>query len=150
MEDLLLIITDKLNEVSELNYKDENWGQLMDYGKDCPVKWPCALVHMAGGQFTNLANNYRSDSGNLQEGLISIEITVANLKLTNTSARAPINQRTKGFFIENVVQKVHEVLHGWRPLENSGAMIRTSSQSVMRDDGVQEKKITYTIGLHAC
>jgi len=150
MDELLLEITSKLDEVTILKYKDENWGQLEDFGSNCPVKWPCALVELAGGQFSNLATDYRSNEGNRQEGILTIEITIGNVKLTNTSTKAPLAQKTKGFEVWKIVKSVHEILQGWKPLTNSGAMVRTGVQSVRRDDGVQEKRITYTIGLHGC
>lgn len=149
MEELLLKIIDRLETIPEINYSDENWGQLLNYGSDIPVRWPCALVHIMNGQFTNNGYSYMKDSLE-QEGVLSIEITVGNLKLTNTSGKAPITQRTKGVSIYSHVKKVHEALQNWKPDENSGAMVRSSFQSVLRDDGVQEKRIVYTIGLHGC
>ena len=150
MEDLILAVVNKLDVVQELNYKDENWAQLDGFGTAIPVQWPCALVQISGGQFSNFGINYREDSGNLQQGTISIEITIADMKITNTSFKAPTNQRIKGLSIYSLVEKVHKVLQGWKPLANSGAMVRTSFQSVLRDDGVQEKRIIYSIGLNGC
>lgn len=149
MEDLLKSISDKLTELAELKHIDENFGQLMNYGIDIPVKWPCALLHILNAQFSDLAYDYRNDESK-QMGNLSIEITIANLKLSKTSTGAPASQRQKGFEIYTTIKKVHELLHGWKPLPNSGALKRTSFQSIIRDDGVQEKRIIYTIGLNGC
>lgn len=149
MQDLLQNITDQAATTPGINYSDENWGQLLYYGKECPVKWPCVLVDFGGGQFSNNGYDYRADDLT-QQGTISIEITVANIKLTNSSTRAPLNQKTKAFDIWKIVDDVHKVLQGFKPLGNSGALVRTSMQSVKRDDGVQEKRIIYSLGVSGC
>ncbi|MEG2078333.1 hypothetical protein [Chryseobacterium sp.] len=149
MQDLLLKITEKAATAEGIKYSDENWGQLMYFGNEVPVQWPCVLVDLSAGQFSNNGYDYRNDDLS-QQGTLTVEITVANIKLSNTSARAPMSQKTKGFEIYGIIEKVHEVLQGWKPLENSGALVRTGMQSVKRDDGVQEKRIIYTIGLNGC
>lgn len=149
MQDLLLNITDKAVTIPGINYADENWGQLQYYGKECPVKWPCVLVDFTSGQFSNNGYDYRGDDHS-QQGNLLIEITVANLKLTNSSTRAPQSQKTKAFEIYKLLEDVHEIMKGFKPLENSGTLVRTSIQSVKRDDGVQEKRIIYSLGVSGC
>ena len=151
MEKLLLNINEKLDqEVPDLKYIDENWGQLLYYGSDCPVKWPCALVDFASGQFSNVSYNYATETGTDQQGAIMIEITIAKLRLSPTSTAAKMSQKTKGYEIWDVVEKVHKTLHGWKPLPNSGELSRVSVQQIKRDDGIKEIIIVYSIGLHGC
>ncbi|MCT4181630.1 hypothetical protein HZP54_16925 [Elizabethkingia anophelis] len=150
MNEIITAIINKLNEVPELIHKDENWGQLQLYGIECPVSWPCALVDIASGQFSNNGKDIRLTPTNRQEGVISIEITVANIKLSNTSFNAPIGQKKNAFKIWELVEKVHQIIQGFKPVDNAGGMTRASFQSITRDDGIQEKKIIYTIGLHNC
>lgn len=150
MIDILEAIKNKLNEVSELKYIDENWGQLDLYGPQIPVMWPCALVDFNTGQFSNIGTNIRKVPINRQQGTVSVEITVANLKLTNTSNKAPSFQKDKAFAIWDLINKVHNILQGWSPEENAGALIRTTFNKVRRDDGVQEFRVIYSIGLHDC
>lgn len=149
MQDLLQNITDQAATTPGINYSDENWGQLLYYGNECPVKWPCVLVDFSSGQFSNNGYDYLNDDLT-QQGTVSIEITVANLKLTNSSTRAPMSQKNKAFEVWEIVKNVHKTLQGFRPLENSGGLVRTSIQNVKRDDGVQEKRIIYTVGLNGC
>ena len=149
MQNLLLNITEKAGTVSGINYSDENWGQLQYFGKECPVKWPCVLVEFGSVQFSNNGYDYIADDHS-QQGTVFIEITVANLKLTNSSTRAPLSQKTKAFDIWKIVDDVHKTLQGFKPLDNSGALVRTSMQSVKRDDGVQEKRIIYSLGVSGC
>lgn len=150
MNDILNNITEKLNEVTELKHKDENWGQMDFLGPEIPVQWPCALVDLNGGSFSNIGKDIRATPNNRQEGTLTIEITIANLKLTNSSTRAPLSQKINAFSIWTVVKKVHEVLHGWKPVDGAGGMTRTTIAKVRRDDGIQEIRVNYTIGLHNC
>lgn len=151
MDNLLLNINEKLEqEVTDLKYIDENWGQLQYFGKDCPVKWPCALVDFASGQFSNISYNYATETGTQQEGILNIEITIAKLKLSPTSTGAKMSQKIKGYEIWKTVKKVHEILQGWKPLPNSGELSRTSIQQIKRDDGIKEIIVIYSIGLHGC
>ena len=151
MENLLLNINEKLEqEVTDLKYIDENWGQLQYYGSECPVKWPCALVDFASGQFSNISYNYSTETATQQEGILSIEITIAKLRLSPTNTAAKLSQKTRGYEIWKIVKKVHEVLHGWKPLPNSGELSRTSTQQIKRDDGIKEIIVVYSIGLHGC
>lgn len=129
---------------------DEDWGQLDYYGNTIPVKWPCVLINFNNGNFTNISRNNNLLSPNRQQGLSSIEIVVANLKTTNTSFNAPKTQKWHGFEIWEILQEVHNHLHGFRPSERSGVLSRTNYNRVRRDDGVQEIRINYSLSLHAC
>jgi hypothetical protein len=136
--------------VPAIQYTDENWGQLDLFGANIPVKWPCVLIDMVGGQYSNIGQISNELPRNRQQGSVNIEITVAALRLTNTSRNAPHNQRYEGFEIWEIVAEVHKHLHGFRPADNTGKLIRTQLQKVRRDDGVQEVRITYSLGVHNC
>lgn len=150
MNEILLAIQTKLAEVPELKTKDENWGQLDLYGPEIPVQWPCALVALSGGQFSNIGRDLKAAPVNRQEGTLTIEITIANLKLTNSSFKAPGLQKIQAFQIWETVENVHQVIQGFSPGEKCGGMVRTGLSTVRRDDGVQEIRITYTAGIHDC
>lgn len=150
MNEILQSIKSQLEKVSELKYIDEDWGQLNLYGIEMPVKWPCALVRLTSATFSNIGTNIRAIPINRQEGTLSFEITIAKTKLSNSSNRAPINQQNKAFEVWELVEKVHQTLHGWSPMEHTGKLIRTSIGSIKRDDGIQEIKIAYTSGIHDC
>ena len=149
-QELLWNVTEKLDSAANLKYKDENWGQLQYYGTECPVQWPCALVDISNGQFTNNGIDRNQEPRNRQQGTVNIELTIGNLKITNTSRKAPTAQRFNGWTIWKLVNEVHKVLQGYRPLKNSGGLVRTSMQKITRDDAVQEVKVIYTLGLSDC
>ena len=77
----------------------------------------------------------------------TIVVSIANLKLTNTSAKAPQTQKDQAWSIWDIVQSVHEKLHGVVIGGSAGAMMRTAMRKVKRDDGIQEYEVTYTIGM---
>ena len=148
MNTILQNIKTQLEKVSELKYIDEDWGQLDHYGVDIPVQWPCALVRLSGGQFSDIGRDRKAIPQNRQEGILTFEITIAKVKLTNSSNKAPINQQNSAFEIWELVEKVHQALHGWKPIEKTGSLIRSNMNSTKREDGVQEINIIYTCGIH--
>lgn len=114
MKTLLNAILTKLKEVTELKYIDENWDQLNDF-PNTAVKYPCALVDM---RITD-----KIDYLNLvQTGNYTIEIIVAHKKISNSSINAPASQRQKSFEIYDIVNAIHDKLHGWSPTDDSGRM----------------------------
>lgn len=143
MESLLQAVQDRLNEVSDLKYIDENWGQLDYYSPNMPVMWPCCLIDINDGDFSNLGRDLEKTPKERQMGNFALKIIIANLKLGNTSLQATKSQKNNGWQVWRIMQKVHEKLHGFTPVEYSSKLIRRNFQRVLRDDGVQEYHITY-------
>jgi len=44
--------------------------------------------------------------------------------------------------------QAHKKIHGFRPGENSGSLIRKSFRRIKRDDGIQQYRVVYNIGLN--
>lgn len=135
------------NEIA-FRYVDENWGQLDLYGKEIPVQWPAVLITLNNADYSDNGRNFNKVPMLRQEGTLMIEFTVANLKLTNSSFKAPVGQKNNAFEIWRLVEELHQVIHG---LEiNFGKMIRQNMVSVKRDDGVQEVRVIYSLALSDC
>lgn len=143
MEKILQNVQNKLSEINGLKYIDENWGQLDYYSPNMPVMWPCCLIDINDGDFSNLGKDLGKKPKERQMGNFALKIILANLKLGNTSQRAPQLQKNNGWLIWKLMQSVHEKLHGFTPGENCSKLIRRSFQRTLRDDGVQEYHITY-------
>lgn len=140
-------IKNSQNEIA-FRYVDENWGQLDLYGPEIPVKWPAVLITLNNADYSNNGRNFNKVPMLRQEGTLMIEFTVANLKLTNSSFKAPVGQKNDAFEIWRLVEELHKAIHG---LEiNSGKMIRQNMVSVKRDDGVQEVRVVYSLALSDC
>jgi len=148
METLFLEkIQQKLGEVPGLKYIDEDWGQLDDYSPNFPVQWPCCLIDLTAATFSNIGIDKAVKPKNRQEGTAMIAFTFANLKLTNSSFRAPKPQKDNAWSLYKLTQKAHEALHGFSP-EGSGKLIRTAFRRIKRDDGLQQYQIIYSLVLH--
>ena len=143
MKTILQNILNKLSEVTELKYIDEDWGQLDYYSPNMPVKFPCCLIDIQSGQFTNMGQDLAKKPRQRQNGVFSLKLSLADLKLSNTSLLAPKNQKENAWKIYDIVERIHQKLHGFSPLENCSKLLRLSFNRVMRDDGVQEYAIIY-------
>lgn len=141
-------IQDKLEEVTELKYIDEDWGQLDYYSPNFPVQWPCCLIDITGAMFSNIGNDRSVKPQNRQQGTINISFTFANLKLTNSSIKAPATQKNNAWKLYEIMQKAHEVLQGLRPVEQCGVLVRSGFRRIKRDDGVQQYQVIYTVGIN--
>ena len=119
--------------LKKIEYVDADWGQLEYYGSEIPVKWPCVLISDGTANYSNTGKDHRKTPENRQQGKVMIELTVANLKLTNSSFRAPALQKQQAFGIHHLIKELHEVIHGWKPTKNSGALIRVNSINTKRD-----------------
>ena len=137
MKEILLSIQNRLAEVAALKYIDEDWGQLDLYQNDTPVNWPCCLFDVGTGTFDNVARGG-------QNALFMLELTVAKLRLTNTSLRAPKSQKDHAWEIHGILQGIHEKLQTFRPGQNCSGLIRTSTKRIRRDDGIQEYRVAYS------
>lgn len=141
MDDLIQDFqTQLMTLVPELKYIDEDWGQMDFYEKNPPVKFPCALIDIQSGQFTN--------EGQLQQqGVLMVAVKLYLLRLSNTSNAAPQSQKDNAKKGWAVYKKVNQALHGQDFLqEGFAAPIRQSMQRVKRDDGYYERDIIYSIG----
>jgi hypothetical protein len=136
--------------VAAIKHVDENWGQLDLYGPQIPVKWPCALIDINQAQFSNIGKDIKAQPVNRQQGTVVLEITVADVKLTNSSGRAPQVQKQPAYRIWQIVNDIHKAVQGWKPDEMAGGLIRVGLSKIRRDDGVQEVRVLYSTGLNDC
>ena len=143
MKTILQTIQDKIATVSEINYVDENWGQLDYYSPNMPVKWPCCLIDLNDGFYSNIGQDATKKPKRRQNGKFALRLTLADVKLTNTSKLAPQSQKNNAWKIYGIMENLHEVLHGFNPGINCSALLRRGFQRVLRDDGVTEFQIIY-------
>lgn len=145
MKNLFISIQNKINEITAIKYVDEDWGQL-NYTPNPPAKFPCALIDITSLNFSNIGKDNTANPPNRQLGEGTITFIIADLKLSNTSQRAPQSQKDNTWSIWAIIEELHQKVHGWKPIENSGALLRTNLKRIRRDDGIQEYQVTYSIG----
>lgn len=143
MTEIIHGIQTKLKTIPSIKYVDEDWGQLDYYSPNFPVQWPCVLIDVADATFSNLGINIQEKPKNRQNSEISIRLTVANLRLTNSSGMATQFQKDTIRSIHTIIEEIHKILHGKQANEKTGKLLRKSLNRVKRDDGVQEYSLVY-------
>lgn len=103
MKALLEKIQQQVSEIAELKYIDENWGQLDYYSPNMPVQFPCALIDVQQVQYTNLGRDISKKPVQRQIGQVSIKITIANMRLSNSSMQAPRRQKEEVWAIWGII-----------------------------------------------
>lgn len=143
MKEILQTLQNRLAEIAQIRYIDENWGQLAYYENNMPVQFPCCLIDVSNVQYSNAGRDVRQTPQQRQIGRVEIKFTLASLKLTNTSLRAPQNQKNDAWTVWELLEELHKKLHYFSPQTSVSPLIRLSTQKIMRDDGVQEFEVTY-------
>lgn len=144
MKEIIENTQELLKIIPEAQYVDENWGQLDYYSPNFPVKWPCILIDVNNAVYSNVGMDKTATPMNRQMASYTLEIRIANVKLTKTSARAPQTQRDQARSIWVLIEEVHKKMQGFAPTSMCGKLIRLSTSRVAREDGVQEYVVLYS------
>lgn len=139
MDKLIEAIQDRLEaKVPELQYIDEDWGQMDEYERP-PVKYPCALIEVQDADYT--------DDGELrQRGLVMVTIKLYFMRLSNTSNHAPQTQKNEARKNWGTCKKVNKTLHGQDFIKNGfGTLARKKMSPPIRRDGIYNRNIVYAI-----
>jgi len=131
MKNIFLSIQEKLSEIPELKHIDKNWGQLLH--EQPPVKFPCALLDITSVNYSQLGNLAQTANG-------VFEITIADLRLTQSSGKAPRKQNAYSVF--DIAESIHQLLHGYTNGEFQ-PLIRVSLQKLEATSGREVYKASY-------
>lgn len=125
--------------VPALQYVDMDWGQMDFFGESPPVKYPCALIDVTSANYSN--------TGQLcQQGEATIVIHLYDLRLSNTSFRAPQNQKITADKLWQIIEDVNKALHGQNFLPHGyGLPIRQAMQQNKREGGYCSADLYYTV-----
>lgn len=139
MKQMVQDIQDRLvQNVSTLKYVDQDWGQ-MDFWREHPVKYPCALIDIQSAQYTN-------DGNYIQQGTATVVIRLFDLKLSNSSQSAPSGQKENAKKIWQLIEDVNKALHAQNFLqEGYGLPIRVQMRRSKREDGCYQTELYYTV-----
>lgn len=139
MKQLLTDIKTRLTQVAELKYIDTDWGQL-DIPNP-PVKFPCALVDIMQGSFSDQAHGS-------QTGLLEISVRIAYMPLSPGSTGANTDQQSKALLIFDLIASINSSLHCWHQAgSNYGPLTRTAIRKAKRLDGIREYQVNYRVDL---
>lgn len=148
MNELIASIQERLGTVPEFKYICEDYGQIGYYSPNFPVQWPVSLISLRNMNFSDIGMDRSATPQNRQMGDVLVGITIADMKLTNSSLKAPATQKNQARSIWLLIEKAHNVLHGFIPLENCSKMTRKNCVLVEREDGVQEYLVTYAVTMN--
>jgi hypothetical protein len=131
MKNIFLSIQEKLSEITELQHIDKNWGQLLY--EQPPVKFPCALLDITGADYSQMGNLSQTANG-------IVEITIANLRFTPSSGKAP--RKEGSYHVFEIMDKIHQLLHGYTNGEFQ-PLIRINLQKLDATAGYEIYKASY-------
>jgi hypothetical protein len=139
MKQIIQDIQDRLTQkVLALKYVDQDWGQ-MDFFSNPPVKYPCALIDIQSA-------NYTQSGKFIQQGTVMIVIRLFDLKLSNSSQKAPESQKENAKKIWQLIEDVNKALHGQNFLqEGYGLPVREQMQRTKRNDGCYQTELYYSV-----
>lgn len=103
MKQLFLDISEKIEAVPAIRWVDFDLGQLEQ--ELPPVSYPCALISVQSGEFTNLTSL-------AQHGELIIAVRVAFKVFERTHSKTENNFREVGLQHLDTLQAVHYALHG--------------------------------------
>lgn len=146
MNTIIQNIQERLKEIEDLQFVDEDTGQLDYYSPNFPVKWPCVLIDIPSSDFTDIGMDKNANPQNRQMSDEVISLKVANLKMSNTSGMAPQGQKDNAWSIWELLESIHQKVQGFEPEEKAGKLIRRVRRRTKRDDGVQEYIVVYEFG----
>lgn len=123
--------------VPTLKYVDLDWGQLDFYYPNPPVQWPCALIDIMQAGYSNAAHR-------TQLGLLQVAINIADLKLSNSSGKAPQNQKDNALKIYDLMKDVFVALQGWTGDKSYTGLIRERYSKRSREDGITIHQLVFS------
>lgn len=139
MKTILNAVMQRLKEqVSELRYISEDWGQLDYYETMPPVKFPCALISIDRVNYDAVAKDRRKAS-------VSLVVRIADAPSVTGNAAAPESYRNRAFAIFDLLEEVGESLNGL----SGDTFKRFSLESIYREnrqDFIREYSMTFETG----
>lgn len=133
IKDVLMAVKTALQGVPGLRYAGEDWGQI-DYFRQSPVKFPCALVDVEEVSFSN--NGLQG-----QQGVGQLTVRVADSRVFNGSFQAPPSE--KEFEMFDLLTEVTAALHGLSG-ETFSPLTRSQLVRARRDDSMREFRISFS------
>lgn len=139
MKTFLNAVMQRLKEqVSELRYISEDWGQLDYYETMPPVKFPCALVSIDRVNYSVVAKDRR-------KAVVSVVVRIADAPSVTGNVAAPESYRNRAFAIFDLLEEVDEALNGL----SGDTFNQFSLESIYRDnrqDFIREYNMTFETG----
>ena len=137
MKEILEAVMQRLTEqVPDLAYISEDWGQMDFYNNAPPVKFPCALISVNRISF-------ESDTWELRRARLTFLIRIADCPALTGNMAAPQEHRQRAFAIFDLMEQVGNCLYGF----GTEAFNDIEQQEITRynrEDAIREYAMTFT------
>ncbi len=141
-------IAEKLNTITELRYVGDDYGQLDYYENHPPVSFPCVLIDTSEADYENIGQNRYKKPQNRQNATCTLSLLIADIRLTNSTITGRANIAVNPTPIKEIVQLVHNELHGWSPSAQSSRLQRIRQRRQKRNDGVIAYELYYIFAMN--
>jgi hypothetical protein len=74
---------------------------------------------------------------------LTIAVRIADMRLSNTSAKAPDFQKNKAFELFDIIEAVIKNLHGWTGTPEEYGRLQRTAQHATRKDAIRIYEITF-------
>lgn len=107
---MLVAMQERLkDQVTELRWIDQDFGQLEVEAERPPVSFPCALIDFTGSQFSQLLQNVELADN------CGISVRVVHAPYSNTNHLTPVASKEMALQYYETENKVYKALKGWNP-----------------------------------
>ena len=131
MKHILQAVMERLQEqVPDLRYIAEDWGQLDFYNEAPPVKFPCALISVSNIKF-------ESHTVGCRWATMTILIRVADAPAVSGTMAAPETYRNRAFAIFDLMDTIGNVLYAFGGDEFNELEQKTITH-YSREDAIRE------------
>lgn len=139
-----LAIMGQINKnVPEIKFIDEDYGQLTQFDGRQGVGFPAVLI-----DFPQI--NYSDLGGLAQDGLGTVQITLAYPQVVHTSNIITAPMRERGLAYYEIEHKLNSWLHGFSPGDAFGMMTRQGAVGINTPMAIKLRRITYRLGMEDC
>lgn len=139
MKHVLSAVMERLKEqVPDLQYISEDWGQLDFYERTPPVKFPCALVSVSG-------INFESQTSDCRWATMTILIRVADAPAVSGGMAAPESYRNRAFAIFDLMDKIGTSLYAFGG-EEFNEIEQKAVTHYNREDAIREYAMLFETG----
>ena len=139
MKEILEAVMRRLKEqVPDLAYVSEDWGQMDYYNEAPPVKFPCALISVSHIGF-------ESETWGVRRARLPFLIRIADCPVLTGNMAAPEQHRSRALAIFDLMEQVGNCLYGF----GTDAFNDIEQQEVTRynrEDAIREYAMTFTTG----
>lgn len=135
---LLLLIQEKFaNDVPEVRWVDQDFGQLENYEERPAVLWPCVLVDFTTTSYDQMTNKE-------QLGLPTIQFRIGFNPYSNTSSSTPVPYREKALEYYELEDKIYQKFQGWDAGGLMQPITRTIGGTEKREDAIRVRLMNFT------